>query len=358
MSGWTVEVMGPESRLLEHYPLPLATGRCRLRLRSLPGSSGLQLPCAVDGATRWRFEVPAAAEEIVTVDFELDAEGELHAWSENRSVFVLPPDERFAPPSPARLAASAPSLELLWVIDGTARAAGGGDHPWLLGSKDWPAVVDRLVDLAAALGAGKAARLGLVAFGDEPFPMLDAPDLQPAYRLWPLGAERGELPRFPLAELKARLSAVPPTSGGDFVDALADALAFCADLPTEEKSRRIVLVVGDSPGHSLTEPAPDGADLLPRAQEIEGPLRKLHTLGALVATIFHDPGIANDPNWAHRRDLPEHARRQYAAFASTPALAFELADLDPHRAAKAILRVPEMLGFGCCYGVVVEVVGS
>jgi hypothetical protein len=301
-----------------------------------------------------RFELPATEEEIVVLDLELDAAGELYATSENRSIFVLPPDERFAPPLPAWRPAHGPAPELLFVIDGTARASDCGERPWLIGSERWPRVVERLVELARALGAGDERRLGLVALGDGPFPMLDAPDLDPAYRLWPAAAERGELPRFPLSELAARLAAISPSSGGDFVDALADALAVCAGLPRREGARRIVVVLGDSPGHSLADPAPDGADLLPRAQEIEGPLARLHALGALVMTIFNDTGLATDPAWATRRDLPEHARRQYDGMASFPALAFTLEGFDPHRAAEAVQQVPEVLGFGCSLAVVEE----
>lgn len=97
---------------------------------------------------------------------------------------------------------------------------------------------------------------------------------------------------------------------------------------------------------------------LPDAHSPADRLGDLYTLGALKATIVHDPGVAADPHWATRRDLPEHARRQYTAIASTPTLGFDLGLLDPRRAAKATLRVPEGLGFGCSYGVVEEVAGE
>ncbi len=360
MIPWSFQAIDSTTGRIESLPLPFTAEqrRCRLRLRSLPGAQGLHLACAAHDAIRWRFEVPATEEEKISLHLELDAAGELHAWSENRALFVLPPDERFAPLAPARREPEAAELELIFVIDGTARGGTDGPRPQLVASDRWPKVVERLVELARELGTDRKARLGVLAFGDEKLSMLDAPDLQPRYKLWPTGAEGLRLPLFSWAELPARLAAVPPTSGGDFVDALADALAVCAELPLPEQTQRIIVMLGDSPGHSLADPAPEGADFLPRAQEIEGPLGKLHAMGALVATIFHDPGFAADPNWNRRQHLPEFARRQYVTLASVPELAFELAGFQPSRAAQAIQRVPRLLGFGCCYGVAESVIAE
>jgi hypothetical protein len=350
-----------EDRQLHDQPLPLdgPGSRCRLVLRALPGSEGVQLPCRLAGESRWRFEVAAAGDERLTVDLELDDDGQLHASSEQRAVYTLPADERFAPPPIVRHRSGRRELEVLVVVDGTTRAAGGPGVGSLLldDGERWPRVADQLVELVAAIGLGKVVRTALLAFGDHTMPMLDAPDLQPNYALWPREATRGELPWFPASDLRARLRAVPSSSGGDFVDALADALALCARLPAHVSAQRVVVLFGDSPGHSLREPAPEGADLLPRAEEIEGPLLELHARGALVVTVFHDRDLLADPSWALRRDLLEHARRQYASVASTPAQAFELSSFDARRVAKAILRPPRLRGRHCCYAVLEEVRG-
>jgi len=318
-------------------------------MRSVPGSRGLQLVCARDGESRWRFEVVADGDERIAVELELDADGELYAGSENRSVYTLPADHRFAPLPLVRHQLGRRQLELVFVIDGTTRAVEGS--LLLDTSPHWATVVEQLVAIVTALGAGRVARLGLLAFGDHSLPILDAADLQPSYWLWPREAERGKLPWLRAGDLRARLLSLPSSSGGDFVDALADALALCAHLPPHATARRVVVVFGDSPGHSLLDPAPDGADLLPRAQEIEGPLLRLHAAGTLLVTIFHDADLRSAAGWAPHPDIPEHAQRQYARLASTPAHAFLLSSLDPRRVAKAILRPPKLRGRGCSYGI-------
>lgn len=336
-------------------PLDRQTPRCRLHLRTVPGSHGLQLLCARDGQSRWRFEVAADGDERIAVELELGEDGELHAGSENRHVYTLPADRRFAPLPLVRHQLGRRHLELILVVDGTARRVDGGASSLLLGSEPWAMVVEQLVAIVAALGAGRIARLGVLAFGDHAFPMLDAPDLLPSYLLWPAEAERGELPWLRAGDLQARLLALPSSTGGDCVDALADALAACARLPPHATARRVLVVCGDSPGHSLLAPAPDGADLLPRAQEIEGPVLRLHAMGALLVTIFNDADVESVPDWAPHREVPEHARRQYVQLASTPAHAFLLSSLDPRRVAKAILRPPKLRGRGPSYGALEQI---
>jgi len=353
VSTFTLHAVRPAEAEPHPCELPLDGdgSRCRLRMRTVPGSQGLQLICAQDGQSRWRFEVAADGDERIAVDLELGEDGELHATSENRSVYTLPADHRFAPLPLVRHELGRRQLELVFVVDGTARRLEDSASSLLLGTPQWTTVVEQLVAIVDAVGAGRIARLGVLAFGDQAFPMLDAPDLLPSYRLWPPEAERGELAWLRAGDLQARLLALPSSSGGDFVDALADALALCAQLPPHATARRVVVVFGDSPGCSLLDPAPDGADLLPRGQEIEGPLLRLHATGALMVTIFNDGELHSAAAWALRRDLPEHARRQYAQLASTPGHAFLLSSLDPRRVAKAILRPPQLRGRGPSFGI-------
>ena len=173
--------------------------------------------------------------------------------------------------------------------------------------------------------------------GVEPEDLADGYLLRP-----PAGAGRF----FPWSPERCReaLSAVEPTPGGDFVDALAEALHACRSLPWGEGTRRIVLVCGDSPGHSVAHPLPPGADARVRRLDVDVEAEHLHERGVEIATLYFDPqGNAGLGQAVFRKELLAAARDQYRRLASLPEMAFELSRFQSEEAARVVKDVQGLL---------------
>ena len=259
-------------------------------------------------------------------------------------MLLLPTNAQFEPAPPIRPARPEDCLDLVILIDATTRhffqpeKGAATSVPLLARQEAWQDHAESLCLLAAALlPPGLDGRVTLLAFGDQRPPRVDAQDLCPAYHLLPDQEEQRRFEAFAEDRLRARLLALRPSSGGDFVDALADALDACARLRWRPETRKLLVLSGDSPGHSLLHPLPKGADASLRDRDVDTQALRLHRLGVEIATIYHAPaaelGLADI---SFQRDLLEGARVQYARLASLPEMAFEAAAFDAASAARAI----------------------
>jgi hypothetical protein len=335
-------------------PLPLdQSGSCCVHLRCLPGASGVHLVLADDqGRVVLRAEVKAAGGEAVDVQVATGEEGDLRVWSPGRRVLTLPRDSHYVPPPPIPPASPGASLDLVFVIDGTARSFATQEP--LINHGPWLDHVERLSRFAEALAEGTDGnRFSVLAFGDEPLSDTEAQDLRPLYVLHPPEEQRRFEPLEP-SRLQNALLALESTSGVDFVDALAEALRACRSLPWRdwrERTRRIVLICGDSPGHSILHPLRPGADARARPLDVDVEAEALHRAGIEIATLYFDPpanlGLRQA---AFQRELFDGAREQYARLASLPTLAFELSRFDPDQAARILRSREAALGRGATFG--------
>jgi hypothetical protein len=288
-------------------------------------------------------------------------------------------DRRYAP-LPVLPGGEAPAaLDLVLVIDGTTRvyenpeakgqsgssAGSNGEEPStapaglrpLLGREEaWREHVDALVGLAEALAAEvDSLRVGFLAFGDHEVKTLRAPGLRPSYHLYPEPGGAVRFRSFDADALREGLLGIPPCSGGDFVDALADALDRCVELRWHEDAQRVVLVTGDSPGYSILRPAPRGADLQAREKDVETLALALHRAGVQTATVYHRPPPEGGfETLGHAKALIGHAADQYRRIASRADLAFEASSFEPEVVAGRILSPPPLMGRGPSYGVLEE----
>ena len=365
----------------DHRLRPDPDGVCRVRLVCLPGADAVHLEVGVAGQTRLRAEVRAQAGESVPCTIRLDAAGEPVLDAGNRQVFLLALESRYRPLPPLPPPAPGCGWDLCVLVDATTRdredsAAGpGGSVPdrdsettdpggrpgpgafLLERPARWQRIVGAVADLIRCLSPGETAdlRCAVIAFADEPPPPgIHAPDLIPAFNLRHLPEDR---PPHALAAmspetLTAALTGLTPSPGGDFVDALADGLAAAADLQWGEDRRRLLVLIGDSPGHSAADPAPWGADTRPRIKDTDAEIARLHREHRVeVLTLYHPPPPGLDATLGDaQRALLRHARAQYRRLASTPALAFTTADFDPARAAAELRGRREPLGRGPCWG--------
>lgn len=350
---------------LRGHPLPLSGpgSSCSLRLRSLPGSSGIHLALMNGEGVMLRAEVAAEGDEWVEVGVEWGGEGRWSLTSPGRRILYLPPEADHEPAPTLRPLYRARQLDVALVVDGSTCAGGVGaaqkpapelpPPPLLLADRErWGSHVDRLTEMIAGLAAEMKAdlRVAVIAFGDRPVPQTSAADLRPTYHLHPALPEERALRREDAGQVRSRLLSLPGTSGGDFVDSLADALAACRELRWRRGARKLLVLTGDSPGYSILRPAPPGADAQVREVDVDVEAGALHREGVEIVALYHAPGVEA----VTRRLLGpfiDHAKRQYQRIATRPDLFFEVADFDPAAALRALCsRVPAM-GRGASPGV-------
>jgi hypothetical protein len=388
MSELGLRAYDEESHELRVFPLPEGCpGETRLRMRGLTGASAIQLELVNGDRVCRRFEIEAADEEPFVIHLERTGDGRLEAWSRGREVLSLPPDERYAPAPPVEGGGSrAEALDLAILVDGTTRVfvqpPKPSKHkateqqaskkqrsenpppepilrPLLAEEAEWRLHGDLLVEILDGLGEEVDVKSGVFAFGDHEVADLRAPGLRPAYRLYPRNGAGWKLGTLSSDGVRKRLLAIPPSSGGDFVDALADALEACVRLPWRDDARRVVLVTGDSPGFSVLHPAPPGANLLARHLDVDTQTLALHRIGVEVVTLHHaTPPESRLGALDYERALLEHAAVQYRRLASRRDLAFEAAEAEAAEVVRKLFDTPQALVRGAGYGVLLESVGE
>jgi len=368
MSTLSLLALPPGGSTAVEHPLPVGEpgSGCRLQLRCLPGAEGLHLPLLRDGGVCLRGELVAYGGESVVVGVEVDPRGEAHLTSPGRHLYTLPPDDRFAPLPPLPVASGAATLDLAIVIDGTTRFVPrppSQEEPTvrstsLLADRDaWAGEVERLLSAVEEMTAGHGeVRWEALAFGDGALPgMVGSGQLRPRYLLEPREPGRRALRPLPLAELRARLLALPPTSGGDYVDALPEALGAAAALHWSGQARKLLLLYGDSPGHSLRDPLPPGADARARELDVETATANLHRRGVERLTIYSDLGQEHLALLDDQKHLLAQTWHQYTRLASRPELAFTASTWDPQSAAAAWKASPRILGWGHDLGILSDI---
>lgn len=340
--------------------LPLTPGSsCTVRVQPAAGASALLAILGAEKRVMLRAEV-TPAQGPVTLRVEQTSDGNLRLTSAGKSVFTLPPEGADLLPSLAPLDATA--LDLAIVIDGTARALatekGTLDH--LLSDKGWRGKVGEIVELTKALSAQYPdLQATVLAFGDHAPARMEAEDLQPAYVLTPTTPAERDLRPLTAPAIEAALLRLFPSPGGDFVDALAEALHACVDISWRPEARHLVVVLGDSPGHSVLVPwsmkwekelgiALDGHA---RSLDVDIEAIQLFRRQVEVMTIYQD--LSRESGYYDRpetREPLEFARAQYTRLASRPNLAFQASSFDPTAAATAFIGGSPVFGRGACLG--------
>jgi hypothetical protein len=352
----TVEILAfdPKGASLRSHPLPLSGpgSICSVRLRSLPGASGVHVVLTNGEGVLLRAEIAAESDERVEVDVEWQVGSGWRLASAGRRVLYLPSEDAHEPVPPFKPLYKTRQLDVALVVDGTLRSV-VETPPLLLADRErWGRHAAELAGLVERLaGAMHAdARTAVIAFGDRPLPWNGAFDLRPAYHLHPPTAEARLLRREEPGQLLSRLAELPATSGGDLVDGLADALAACQDLRWRNAARKILVLTGDSPGYSILQPAPRGADAQTRERDVDVEAKELHGRGIEILVIHHGPG----PETARLESLRgflEHTRTQYLRLASRPELFFEAAGFEVDAALRALASKVPAVGRGASPGI-------
>lgn len=351
-------------------PRAANTGDYCCTLRCMPGADAVHIPIADAHGLCFRCEIPASAGTLVDLRLTPDAD---HGWV----VASTPPHPRVLPAKaddplpviPAVLGRSqglpvgpAPRWEVVLVIDGTARwfepkatevHERSGlllDHPQL-----WGAARAKLVQLLQALADSPddaGVRFSVLAFGDHPIPGVEARQLRPDYAIC-VPAEELRLWPFESARAAAMLGLIKATPGGDFVDALADALARCSGLwSARPDTRKLLVVFGDSPGHSVVHPV-SGGDAQVRQADVDLEAAQLHAQGVEIVTLYHRPPVALElPATGKERALIKATAEQYGRLASVRDYALDFADFEPAAVARQLRERAFPIGRGPSYGLI------
>ncbi|HYN79829.1 MAG TPA: hypothetical protein VES73_18765, partial [Lamprocystis sp. (in: g-proteobacteria)] len=355
---------------------PNAHSEYRFDLECLPGADAIQVEVAISGALRLRAEVRAQAGEVVRLGLRLDATGEpmLHAGS--HQVLFLPVEPAYGPLPPNPIPGGASAWDICLLIDATTRtslteaetargADGTGSRPalaltldaFLLNHKgQWAPIIARLVELVRHLGEqGQGCRLAVIVVGDEPPPPgVYAADLVPTFHLRHLPDDRPEhllAPLTPEALAELLVKQIKATPGADVVDALADALAAANQLQWGDETRRLLVIIGDSPGHATAYPVPYGGDALPRRADVDAEAARLHRDHVTIMTLYHAPAAPLVEALLEAQiALIDHAREQYRRLASVPQLACTTTDFDPQEALHTLNGRQVPWGRGASWG--------
>ncbi len=361
--SFTIEcIVDPAAGRVVDHPLPLDDrGECELWLDPVPGAQAVEIGIKKDGVLQTLAEIAARADESVPLRLRLLANERWRIGSE-RPVRTLPLEGRAT--STLLRRHDAEPLQLFFLIDATARrVVAEGERfsvvPLLspAQSAPWDDCVAKLCSFAGTLAAAHPSwRASAVAYGDTSDDLEDVTrELRPRWAVYPERQEERRPRPGDLEELDRRLSAIPHSPGGDFVDALAEGMQACADAAMRDQSRKVLVIFGDSPGHEVSNEVPPFADAQLRACDVDEQAARLFELGFEVVTIYNDRGDVDPQGLAFKtREWASYlgfARRQFARLASIPAWVFERSRFDPEEAARRVLERPVALGRGACPGI-------
>ncbi len=350
MSPWRLAAADPATGAWQ--PRPVRAGDS-VWVRPAAGAEAARLLWMRDEHIAAVLELPVRSHE--PAQLKVEATSPLRLWADGRPIFHLPAKTVVRPARPWN---PAKRLELALLIDATqwaTRPAGEDPAPperlRLLSDPElriepFRAWIEGIQALKPVFPEGIA--VSIVAFGDQAPPYPVAEDLQPTFVVSPDIASL----RFEAAEptaLLRRLSSLEPSPGGDAVDAVADGLHACVSLPWSADARRLVILIGDSPGYSLLHPGPTGTAAFPRRLDVDSVTIGLFDSGIELATVFNTLDTEADTDIQRR--LVQHTRSQYRSLASRPSLSFVHSPdrpLNPTDWAQALSRRWDWSGRGAC----------
>jgi hypothetical protein len=347
-------------------------------LRGVDGARAIELLVRDDGRSVLLAEIACDAGTLVEGRVFRRGAGEWHVTATPGPLLRLPPESHRREPLLARRAAES-TIDLVFLIDGTAREyvaaakakaltkesgrGGARDRDalepierLLPHSEPWRAITRECVALAERLAEQVDGRLRwmTLAFGDYRPPSVSAHDLRPAYVVQPDGPRR--VFRGGLDSLaKDGFEVLRPSAGGDFVDALADGLHTATELPWSPAARKILVLIGDSPGYSVLNPPPSLSNAQSRIHDVDTEAAALHARGVEIVTVRHDIGLTRQDFLHLAPEIYLHyTEEQYRAVASLPAYATQSSTFRGVETARAILDAPRVIARGAFPGIPIE----
>ena len=351
----TLDIWDPDAGDVTHHGLDLDSPApdASVELTPLDGATAIEILLRDEGTPTYWGEVATQGRERIPVRIGRRPTGEWQVTSEAGPVIGM--GLKWYRRTPLVKPKSGRGVDLAFLVDGTSRAYGaapasaeGTTRPSMRrlvpDSEVWRAIVTECEALAHALAATGPCRWAALSFGDHPLPWASHADLMPKYVVAP------EHPRFhhDVGRLAAEgLLAVRASPGADYVDALADGLHAAAELPWAPTSRKVLVVIGDSPGYSVLAPPPLLANAQTRRFDVQAEADRLHQRGVEVVTILHDVSRSDDA-FVHGQPqgFLKYTDDQYAELATLPAYHLRSSTFRGAQTAGVLENAPPALAHG------------
>ncbi len=338
--------LDPATRTIGSTVLPLAGPRsaCTVYLRALQGAQCVHILLeSDDGGPSLRAEVDADPGDPVGVIIARQEDS--LTISSMRKVLLFPADTRFEPPR-LLYPAKDGKLDLLFLLDATSRifhahvnarsAQDGGNVSEERQPIGWQAHIDHLLDFSEEIRQTYSdSQVGCAAFGDLPMPEhTGAADLECRWVFRPSDVTHRILEPLSQQQLRDEFNSIEYTPGGDFVDALAEALELCQKAGWRPDARKLLVLSGDSPGNAAIDGPPAGADARVRRVDVRLEAQRLQEqCGVEIVTVFLESSLSMD---AHARRFADNARNQYKSLATLRAFAWTGDSFHPAQAAQEV----------------------
>ncbi|MCB2261511.1 MAG: hypothetical protein LGR52_00980 [Candidatus Thiosymbion ectosymbiont of Robbea hypermnestra] len=364
-----IQVLDDDGDELEYRRLPMGPdGTYAFELVCQRGADAVHFAVTDERDRIFRCEIPAEPEWPVHVELSRNDNDNWSVESTNNQVLVLKEEAKPLPIIPLPLTASKAQTpvederwEVALVIDGTM--VSGSDSAFLSTDDEaWPKLRSELTALLAALDRdANSLSFTVIAFGDHGVEGVTAKELKPEYllRVPAPGNERRMVELragdslvfrpFRKDAVESLLAAIEPSPGGDFVDGLSDALAACNGLRWSRNARKLVVICGDSPGHSIEYPIGDRGDATVRVRDVDLEAAELHRTQVEILTIYHRPPPDLEPKTGHGHELLQGAAQQYRRLASIPDYALETGFFKPAEVAERLTRRDFPIGRNASY---------
>jgi hypothetical protein len=336
--------LDPATRTVGTTILPLdgPNSACTVYLRALPGAQAMHILLeSDDGGPSLRAEIDGDPGDPVATIVSRQADG---LWvSSTRKVLLFPADSRYEPPR-LLFPQKEGKLDLLFLFDATSRIFyhhTNPDNNRVIAGVGWPAHLEHLLDFSQQLRQGYAdSRVGCAAFGDLPMKEhTGSADLDCRYIFRPAEVAHRFLEPLSLPQLRDEFNGIEYTPGGDFVDALAEALELCQKAGWRQDARKLLVISGDSPGHAALDGPPAGTDARVRRVDVRLEAQRLQEqFGVEIMTIYLESALSTD---THARRFVDYARKQYRSLATLRTFSWTGDSFDAEQAVREVREAAE-----------------
>lgn len=334
-----------------------------IELLSVNGSSGVHLCMKSDDEIIRQVQISTHVDEIVKIKFENTAD---NFKSSNANRIELPPDNLYQVDQNAFCPIDSTQLDVLFIIDATIQSSSLGnieikddDTGFLLDNTDFTEQLSEKLDsfLHAVNDQYSDIHYSILSFADVTTEGIRSRDLKPSYVLQPNKLAERFLHSWNEEKLKDDVKHLQTSSGCDYIDALAEALNAVADYNWRHNARKLIYIIGDSPGFSILNPPPViggmQANTAIRHFDIESEAMELHRNKIEIMSVY-----INDDEELERSIVPIdklrlYTKKQYQGLASLKEYAHTWATWQPEKMASYFKQqAQQLIGRGFCYPVI------
>lgn len=336
-----------------------------LNLNSITGSEGIHL-CIESKESNIvkQVQIKCRPNETLNVKFGLDSSNsEIEVLTTNSQLLVLPPDRLYKPENQSFIISDNQQIDILFILDGTMQSSSLNEFSdnkensrFLIDFDSFDALLSEKLNLFLKIinAESQDLRCSFLSFADKSIPKTNANNLKSQYILDP----EDEVDRFfdvwSDDQVVDQIKQMRGSSGGDYIDELAGAIhAATEDYNWRPEARKLVFIIGDSPGFSILKPAPTiggiQANALVRYFDIDSEVAHLHRNGIEVMTLY----MSDEQLYRSTKGLDRYkyyTQQQYKDLASLDEYSSIWGEWDPEKSSSRFLKqTKQLIGRGFCY---------